>query len=276
MSSAPDGLSPWAALRWLRLRWDRAAETALLVLSGAVLIATWRSVSRTPFVADQLSYLASGGVGGLFLLAVGLRLRITGDLRDEWHKLDRIEAALREAADGATSRPAKSHGQGATGGPVVVPAEEDGDAAHREGQRVVSQRGAVAVSAAAAVTLALFAFGWWRAAHAGATSDAFAGFALAAGAGVLLTAELCAPTLLLRRRLGRRKARLLGPFLAVGVARPTAAAAGGSGDEGFVVAPGLTRYHRPGCPAVAGLAVTFSDPGRAAATLDPCELCAAG
>lgn len=264
MSPTPEPASPSrAALRWLRLRWDRAAEMALLALSAVVLIATWRSVSRTPFVADQLSYLASGGVAGLFLLAVGLRLRITGDLRDEWHKLDRIEAALKDAAVSPT------------GEALVILPDENGRTSERERTRVGSQRGAVALSAAGAVTLALVVFGWWRAAHAGATSSAFVGFAVAAAAGVLLIVEFCAPTLALRRRLGQRKARLLAPFLAES-AEARAVSSGGGRELVVVVAPGLTRFHRQGCPAVAGLAAGFSDPARAAATLEPCELCGAG
>jgi len=276
-TTPPPGGSPSnrrAALLWLRLRWDRAAEGAFLAAAALVLLLTYRSVSRTPFVADQLSYLASGGVAGLCLLAIGLRLRITGDLRDEWHKLDRIEAALHQAAG--------------TAGPVLV-LSEDGPAAEapaeaagaggngpaREPQRVGSQRGTAALSVAVAIGVTLFGVGWWRAAHATAVSSAFGGFALAAAAGVLLTAGFCAPTVSLRRRLGRRQAGLLSPFLAAGPPEPAVAAPSGTGDR-VLVAPGLTRFHRDGCPATAGLALSWTDRRGAASTLQPCEICAAG
>jgi hypothetical protein len=260
-----DGGTGRAALQWLRLRSDRAAEATLLSIAAAVLILTYRAVSRTPFVADQLSYLASGGVAGLFLLAVGLRLRITGDLRDEWHKLDRIEAALHEAALADTDEP------------LVNLSDRDRSSAEptsgrRRREPVASQRGTLAVSAAVAVSLALFVDGWWRAAHAATVSTAFRGFGLAAAAGVLLTVEVCVPALSIRRRLGQRKARLLGPFL-VGAPQAVLSSAAGSPDV-VVVAPGLTRFHRHGCPATAGLAVELIDRGRAAATLGPCEICA--
>ncbi|HEY4409354.1 MAG TPA: hypothetical protein VGO87_05700 [Acidimicrobiia bacterium] len=279
-----------AALLWLRLRWDRAAEGVFLAAAAVVLLLTYRSVSHTPFVADQLSYLASGGVAGLCLLAVGLRLRITGDLRDEWHKLDRIEAALHQAAamgsdgpllvlpedppaGGAPSEPAGGATLQSAGGAPEEPAGTGRNNEPRE--RVGSQRGSAVLAVAVLMGLALFGLGWWRAAHAGTVSSAFTGFALAAVAGVLLIAGFCAPAVSLRRRLGRRQARLLSPFLTGGPPAPAVAVPCGTGDV-VLVAPGLTRYHRDGCPATAGLSVTPTDRRRAASTLQPCEICAAG
>ncbi len=272
--STNDASSRRAALLWLRLRWDRAAEAVFLAGAAVVLVVTYRSVSRTPFVADQLAYLASGGVAGLVLLAVGVRLRITGDLRDEWHKLDRIEAAVRETAvlgHGEQILVLPDHASNENGG---APATAEPEPSLPERRRAVSQRGAVAVSAAAAVTLVLFVLGWWRAAHANGASSALTGFALAAVAGILLTAEFCLPALSLRRRLGRRKAELFGPGLARAQAVPAAAMPASS--AAMVTAAGLTRFHRDGCPATAGLTVVRLDRDSATASLAPCELCAAG
>ena len=52
-------------------------------------------MSGTPFVADQLSYLMSGGILGLFLLGTGDTFILLADLHDEWRKLDRVEMQLR-------------------------------------------------------------------------------------------------------------------------------------------------------------------------------------
>ena len=44
----------------------------------------------------------------------------------------------------------------------------------------------------------------------------------------------------------------------------------------LVVAPGLTRFHRAGCPSVAGLAVSPLDRRDIPGGLSPCRLCDAG
>ena len=81
---------------WLRLQWDRAAAWACVLAGAITLFVGWLGVSDTAFTAKQLPYLASNGLGGLFLLGTGAMLWLSADLRDEWRKLDRIEAAIRE------------------------------------------------------------------------------------------------------------------------------------------------------------------------------------
>ena len=78
----------------LRTQWDRAAAIGCTVLGALLLLLGWVGVSGTAYVAEQIPYLTSGGIGGLFLLAVGATLWVSADLRDEWRKLDRIEEAL--------------------------------------------------------------------------------------------------------------------------------------------------------------------------------------
>ena len=51
----------------------------------------WEGASNTAYTAEQLPYVLSGGIGGALLVALGATLLISADLRDEWHKLDRIE-----------------------------------------------------------------------------------------------------------------------------------------------------------------------------------------
>jgi hypothetical protein len=83
-------------LGWLRLQWDRAAAWACVLAGAITLFVGWLGVSDTAFTAKQLPYLASNGLGGLFLLGAGAMLWLSADLRDEWRKLDRIETAIRE------------------------------------------------------------------------------------------------------------------------------------------------------------------------------------
>ncbi|MCU1692074.1 MAG: hypothetical protein JWM64_1165 [Frankiales bacterium] len=80
----------------LRAQWDRATAIACTALGAILLLVGWIGVSGTPFLAEQAPYILSGGVGGVFLLGVGATLWISGDLRDEWRKLDRIESALQD------------------------------------------------------------------------------------------------------------------------------------------------------------------------------------
>ncbi len=86
-------------LKWLRLQWDRVFGAAAVITGAVALLTGWSKVSATPYPAEQIPYVVSAGLGGLFLLGVGATLWHSADLRDEWRKLDRIEQALR-AADG--------------------------------------------------------------------------------------------------------------------------------------------------------------------------------
>jgi hypothetical protein len=84
---------------WLRVHWDRALAWTLVTAGVVVLLFGWDGVASTPFPAEQMSYLVSGGIGGGLMIVVGAALLISADLRDEWHKLDRIERLLRDAAE---------------------------------------------------------------------------------------------------------------------------------------------------------------------------------
>lgn len=82
--------------KWLRLQWDRAAAWACVAAGAVVLVVGWVGVSASAYPAEQLPYMISSGVGGVFLLGLGAMLWLSADLRDEWQKLDRIEVAIRE------------------------------------------------------------------------------------------------------------------------------------------------------------------------------------
>ena len=83
-----------ALLRYVRNEWDRVAAWVCIGGGALSLLLGWIGVSGTAFPAEQNSYIASGGLFGVFLLGVGALLWISADLRDEWRKLDAIERRL--------------------------------------------------------------------------------------------------------------------------------------------------------------------------------------
>jgi hypothetical protein len=88
-----DDVSKWLRTI-LRGQWDRLAAWIAVGIGALALLLGWLGVSRTPFPAEQVPYIVSAGLGGIFLLGLGALLWISADLRDEWRKLDRIEDAL--------------------------------------------------------------------------------------------------------------------------------------------------------------------------------------
>ena len=78
----------------LRAVWDRIAAGAF-ILGGALLVLDAGLHARDAvYVANSLSFLTSGGLGGLAALTIGCTLLVSAGFHDEWRKLDRIEAAL--------------------------------------------------------------------------------------------------------------------------------------------------------------------------------------
>ena len=83
---------------WLRSEWDRVLGFSLVALGAIFLVVAYSGVSGSPYAAEQLSYIVSGGLGGLFCLGAGATFLITADIHDEWRKLDQVEDALRSRA----------------------------------------------------------------------------------------------------------------------------------------------------------------------------------
>ena len=79
----------------VRALWDRISGWALIALGALALLLGWLGVSDTPLPSEQIPFVVSGGLVGIALIGVGATLLISADLRDEWHKLDDIDAALR-------------------------------------------------------------------------------------------------------------------------------------------------------------------------------------
>jgi len=90
-------------MKWARFYWDRLGAAVLAVLGLLTLLLGYLGVSGTVYPAEQLPYMISGGILGLFFLGSAGILYLSADMRDEWRKLDSIDASLKELA-GVTTR----------------------------------------------------------------------------------------------------------------------------------------------------------------------------
>lgn len=89
----------------IRSQWDRAIAIACAVAGALSLLVGWIGTSGTEHVAEQMPYIVSAGLTGIFLLGIAVALWITADLRDEWRELRRVgtllERELNERAAGS-------------------------------------------------------------------------------------------------------------------------------------------------------------------------------
>jgi hypothetical protein len=85
-------------LTLLRAQWDRALAILLTLIGASVLILGWIGVSGSEAVVKQLPYIASEGVSGIVLVAVGSVLWVSADLRDQWRELRLVRISLQELA----------------------------------------------------------------------------------------------------------------------------------------------------------------------------------
>lgn len=77
------------------VRRRRLAMAAICCAGGLLaIILGWVGVSGTRDLADQLSYVVSGGVLGLFLLGLGVSILITDFVMELERSISRIEARL--------------------------------------------------------------------------------------------------------------------------------------------------------------------------------------
>ncbi len=85
----------------LRAQWDEARCSAVVAtFAGAVLlIVGWYHVADTGFVAKQMPYLISEGLGGVFLLGLGGMVWLSADLRDQWRELRGMRRWLESTGD---------------------------------------------------------------------------------------------------------------------------------------------------------------------------------
>lgn len=83
-----------AVLTILRTQWDRVAALTALLLGALALLNGWFGVSGASLSTEQMPYIVSGGLAGLFLLGVAVGLWLSADLRDEWRMLAGIDERL--------------------------------------------------------------------------------------------------------------------------------------------------------------------------------------
>ncbi len=81
-------------LNLIRSQWDRAIAIACALAGAVALLIGWIGSSGTEHVAEQMPYIVSAGLTGIFLLGVAAVLWITADLRDEWRELRRVGTLL--------------------------------------------------------------------------------------------------------------------------------------------------------------------------------------
>jgi hypothetical protein len=276
---------------WLRSEWDRVAGFALVGLGAVFLLLGYLGVKNSPFVAEQLAYIASGGLGGIFCLGIGVGLLLSADLHDEWRKLDRIESAMRGEPLPAASDLldlSRERGTVAASGPAVpVAAGERLLVGHAPvlalDWRADGLRRALGLSGAVLLApLAVMGVGFRTANHTSSLGTAARGV----GIGVLGLAGALAVvgvyTFWIRARTVSRKQRLFGPQLLLDELservrhqpRPASSTAAAD-DTHVVVAAGSRRYHRPGCASLAGLETTAVDRRSVDPGLAPCGLCSA-
>ena len=86
-------------MTWLRAEWDRFLAWGLLVTGAVLLVIGAVQVADHRYLADQLSFIMSAGIGGLACIGFGAGLIVSADLHDEWRKLDHLEELLGETAE---------------------------------------------------------------------------------------------------------------------------------------------------------------------------------
>ena len=85
--------------RLIVLFWDRVAALSCGLIAIVTFVAGWVSLSARADPGEQIPYIMSGGIGGLFLLGIGATLWLSADLRDEWRKLEALDESVRRLAE---------------------------------------------------------------------------------------------------------------------------------------------------------------------------------
>ena len=284
-------------MTWLRAEWDRVLGFTLIALGAVLLVLGYVGVSDSPYVAEQLSYIASGGLGGLFLLGAGATLLILADLHDEWRKLDRVEAILSGQVPFPT--PAQTNGQAPASSPTPAPvgapapagtapalmlngrhdpAPAPGAAAFEADPRpgataaAVFRRERFSLGIGLLLAVAVLFGSWARASSVDQPKEAIAAVAVAIVGLVLVALGAVGSTLTVKRHVQLRKARVFSAWLTPEEAPAVTPRPAGA----LVTSPGLTRYHRADCASVAGLPVRAVERRNLPSGLAACHLCDSG
>jgi hypothetical protein len=265
---------------WLRAQRDRLAGWACIGLGAVMVISAWFSISGTSVVSAQLTYLASGGIGGLFFLGGGFGLLVRADLHDEWRKLDRIEGALLGSPlpDTQAVKEAPRNGAPAAGGTTVQSAAP---------ALMMSANGSVALASPVAsrqeaVLLggvlgagALALLGWFRVSGTTDTQSGFNGLTIGLFGLLLAAAVVVYHSRSMRFGIAERRSRL---FSWVSTTSGEATRGGAKlSSIGWYVVKGSGRYHVAGCHVLDTERTTEHVSSKQhLADLEPCRLCDAG
>jgi hypothetical protein len=98
-------------ITWLRNQWDRVGAAVCIVAGAVLVLAGWLGASRTPYTVEQIPFVVSGGLGGLFLLGLGAMSWLSADLRDEWRMLHDIHATQLEILEAVQTPPGEAEWQ---------------------------------------------------------------------------------------------------------------------------------------------------------------------
>jgi hypothetical protein len=290
---------------WLRAEWDRVAGFGLVLLGALFLFLGYQGMKDSPFVAEQLTYIATGGLGGLCCVALGAAMLISADLHDEWRKLDRIEAAMRDQPVRPPREALDALSAGGERRPVIERSTNDStpglsrranaNAAialdrksdHRERRNLSLalpldwrgdglRRTFLLSILALLVPLSLMTAGWRQAAQTADFDTAAKGLGLSM-VGVALTAAVGGiHTSWLRWKVTRRQAQLFRIHLLEALLADQAQRADSerpaSNDEVFIT-PGRQRFHRAGCAALRGRVASKASRSELDSSFSPCGLC---
>jgi hypothetical protein len=253
------------ALTWLRAQADRVVGFALVAAGAVALVIGYEKAADTRYLAEQITVLISGGLGGIFCLGAGATLLVCADIRDEWRKLDRIEAVLVHMSD-ALGLP-----------PPPGPPEASGDRPGRVFSKPVITSSALVIMAVGGI---LVGTGWQASASTTAGSKAIDAAGWSSAGIVVAGIGAAALIISLKRAVRVRQVAILSPVALYGAWQEAglrmAIDRGPARTEPATTvrfAAGLRHFHRPGCAAVSELATDACERAVAAERLHPCPLC---
>ncbi|HKN49766.1 MAG TPA: hypothetical protein VJ010_06020 [Actinomycetota bacterium] len=85
--------------RCARQRWHRVVAVVAMMVGSVAMLTGWLGISRATLTTEQIPYLASGGLGGLFALGVAATLWLSGDMHDEFDALQDIRNMMADAIE---------------------------------------------------------------------------------------------------------------------------------------------------------------------------------
>jgi multisubunit Na+/H+ antiporter MnhB subunit len=285
----------------LKSQWDRIAAVACAIGGVILLIVGYQGIADSPYVAEELAYLISGGLGGVFLLGIGATLYVSADMHDEWRKLDRIEEAI------LSLRSDSSDGPAAPGrfDDIVDPVAESRASRHRANGNAnvtagVAQRsrqgeprpGNVLAmprellihlrvgGLAMALAFVALMLAYYRAADVSESRPAFSATAWAATVLAVTGVVAAGGMVRMRRQLMRRRNALLSGFLnRPGLVRDGGAAPRVAGEpaarmpERLLVIPEGRFAHVPSCAMVRGERTETVSSAALPGGILPCAIC---